>query len=85
MIAEWLVNSLGRMVRLKRQCEDIEPGRGGILLSLRCNTQFGNPVPFATVAFRFEDLTDEYNVPLDDLEPWNPELAVSGSRMFRVT
>ena len=37
MIPEWIVDSLGHMVLLKRQCEEIPPGHGGLLLSLRCN------------------------------------------------
>ena len=69
-VPAWMMDNLGRMVTLSQPCEDYPAGKAGVLLSVRSMAHHGVPNVYATVAFNFADLTDEDNVPLHALAPW---------------
>lgn len=70
----WLVHSLGRRVVLTGRLGDLPRGRTGTLVSIQSGVEDPAVGPYATVAFDLADMTDEENVPLHLLRPFDVEV-----------
>lgn len=78
-IPSWLVNRLGKLVQARVTFEEtgsdgrtvIPRGRRGLLLRICTKHMWGVPGVYCTVAFDLRDTTDETNVEISQLAPFD--------------